>query len=139
VKKTVCVDVDGVLADYHQGFRGLNIIGDPIKGAREFMRELCDSYYVVVYTTRCKTFPEGARGPEGQVETGRSDAHVLVNLIVNWLERHDIPYDEVYIGQGKPFAAAYVDDRAVCCQPQDLHAETEFAVALKRIKALCGD
>lgn len=33
-KKTVAVDLDGVLADYSTGWQGIEHIGDPIPGAR---------------------------------------------------------------------------------------------------------
>jgi hypothetical protein len=29
-----------------------------------------------------------------------------------------MPYDEIYVGQGKPVASYYVDDRGVRCLPQ---------------------
>lgn len=138
MKKTVCVDLDGVLADYSKGFRGLNIIGDPLPGARDFMVSLKESYRVVVYTTRCKTFPEGAPGPEGQPEVNRSSQEVIVKFVTDWLQKWDIPHDEVYAGQGKPFAIAYVDDRAVSCEPMLNDPEAEFSSALTRIKRLCN-
>ena len=44
---------------------------------------------------------------------GKINAHTLP-VIIEWLNRHDIPYDEIYVG--KPWADAggfYVDDRAI--------------------------
>jgi len=44
---------------------------------------------------------------------GKINAHTLP-IIIEWLRRHDIPYDEIYVG--KPwcgFDGFYVDDRAV--------------------------
>ena len=38
--------------------------------------------------------------------------------IIDWLEKYKFPYTDVYIGQGKPRASAYIDDRAVHCSPQ---------------------
>ncbi len=108
MKKTVCVDLDGVLADYSKGWQGIDIIGDPIPGAVEFTKELTKFANVVVYTTRCKTFAEGEPGPEGQPEVNRSSLEVIVKFVTDWLQKWDIPYDEVYGGQGKPFAVAYV-------------------------------
>lgn len=40
MKKTVLVDLDGVLADYSQGFKGIEGIGLPIHGAVEFVKSL---------------------------------------------------------------------------------------------------
>lgn len=44
---------------------------------------------------------------------GMINAHTLP-IIIDWLKKHDIPYDELYVG--KPWADAggfYVDDRSV--------------------------
>lgn len=56
---------------------------------------------------------------------GKINAHTLP-IIIEWLKRHDIPYDEIYVG--KPWAEAggfYVDDR--CVRPSEFvsltHAE----------------
>lgn len=38
---------------------------------------------------------------------------VWIDQIRAWLERHDIPYDEVFVDAGKPAAAAYIDDQAI--------------------------
>lgn len=48
---------------------------------------------------------------EGQI--GKINAHTLP-LILEWLARHDIPYDEIHVG--KPWCGEdgfYVDDRAI--------------------------
>jgi len=103
-EKTVCVDLDGVLATY-DGWKGLDHIGEPRPGAGYLMGALRLRYRVVVFTTRCKL--EGMERPEGEtVET-------LRQRVTDWLVKHKIPFDEVYAGQGKPIAFAYVDDRAV--------------------------
>lgn len=117
--KAVAVDLDGVLARY-EGWAGLCEIGDPIPHARWFMEALATmpGAEVVVYTTRANPDP---------FNTGeqRASPEQLEALIAGWLDNHDIPYDRVFIGRGKPIAAAYVDDRAVCCDPQRYLEEGE--------------
>jgi hypothetical protein len=54
--------------------------------------------------------------------------------VVDWLEKHGFPFADVYIGQGKPRAAAFIDDRAVACSPQ-LNPEA-YADAQKNLRAL---
>jgi capsule biosynthesis phosphatase len=56
---------------------------------------------------------------------GRINA-LTIPIVIDWLKRHDIPFDELHVG--KPWAGAegfYVDDRAV--RPQEFttlsHAE----------------
>jgi hypothetical protein len=44
-------------------------------------------------------------------------ARTLLEHVKGWLDRHELEYDAVYQGQGKPLATAYIDDRAINCQP----------------------
>ena len=112
-KHTVCVDLDGVLAQY-SGWRGEEVIGDPVPGAVDFMARLRERYKVVVHTTRANT------------EAGLA-------ATIAWLQKWGVAFDEV---EGKPIAIAYVDDRAVNARPQDVRDGFEnrtFEVALRRI------
>ncbi len=105
MKKTVCVDLDGVLAKY-DGWRGVDHFGDPIPGAVAFVSALSEISDVVIFTTRCN--PEMNK-PEA--------VHQLVNRVREWLDLHNFRYADIYCGTGKPIASAYVDDRAVICRP----------------------
>ena len=94
-KKTVAVDLDGVLAKYDE-FRGPETIDEPIPGAKDFLKKLSAKYAVIVHTAR-------------QTETA-----------VNWLREHDllshvdaVNYCQINGRAGKPVAIAYVDDRAI--------------------------
>ncbi len=145
MKKTVCIDLDGVLADYSKGWQGIDHIGDPITGAVEFTKSLAEFALVVVFTTRCKAYPTGTPGPSGAPEPCRDNPEALAARVKEWLHRHGFAYDEVYTGQGKPFAAAYVDDRAVVCRPQSPFASQrderdpdEFTQALRAARNMCG-
>jgi len=80
MKKTVCVDMDGVLATYH-GWRGVEEIGDPLPGAVEFTKKLAEKFDIVIFTTRCN--PE-INKPEA--------AHLLVNRVKDWLDKHGFVY-----------------------------------------------
>ena len=90
-KKTVCIDLDGVLADYDH-YRGKHIVGEPLPGGQEAMMTLHEKYWVVVLSAR-------ANKPSG------------IEWIENWLRQHGIYFDEVT--DRKPPAIAYVDDRAI--------------------------
>jgi hypothetical protein len=107
MKKIVAVDVDGVLAQY-DGWKGIDHIGDPILGAVEFTRDLSAYVDVLIFTSRCC---EELNKPE--------KAHLLRDRLVKWLDQHGFTYADVYVGQGKPPASAYIDDRAVVCRPQE--------------------
>jgi hypothetical protein len=130
-KKTrVAMDLDGVLAKY-DGWEGSDIIGPPLPGALEFAKKVAKLADIVIFTGRVSE------------ETGDRDAVSTLSAgqlrirIIDWLEKHKFPFADVYIGQGKPHVAAFIDDRAVHCSPQhdvDAYANAENAlrVLLKR-------
>ncbi len=102
MRKTVAVDLDGVIAGYDR-FRGVDHFGAPIPGAREFLVKVREVATVVIHTAR---IADGqAKGPA-----------VVAGLVKAWLDQHELPYDEIHVGVGKPLASAYVDDRAVVCR-----------------------
>jgi hypothetical protein len=107
MKKTVAVDLDGVLAQYN-GWKGIEHIGDPIEGAKEFIETLLENFVVLIHTTRCSQTSN-----QGYTE------FELYQYIQNWLDKHKFPHGiEIWTREGKPIATAYVDDRAVSCVPQ---------------------
>src|SRR5262245_45956627 len=62
---------------------------------------------------------------------GKINAHTLP-LIIDWLRRHDIPYDEIHVG--KPWCGHdgfYVDDRAI--RPSEF-----VSLSYQEIRALVG-
>ena len=111
---TVCVDLDGTLAQY-DGWKGIHHIGDPITGSREFLSSIrAMPAFICIHTTRANTDASRA-------------------IIETWLLNNHMPYDMVSIG-GKPYAKAYVDDRAVACRPQE--SDQAYEVALLQIQEL---
>lgn len=93
LRRTVCLDFDGVLHSYRSGWCGVGVIPDPpIHGTREAIADLRQHYRVVVHSSRCHT------------EEGRQ-------AVKNWLLKHDILVDDVC--EHKPPALVYVDDRAI--------------------------
>jgi len=107
MKRIICVDLDGVLAQYDE-WKGLEHIGEPIDGARDFLIALCaNTFEILIYTTRTN--------PAVNTEESKYD---LALRIHNWLAENKMPYHGVYVGPGKPIALAYIDDRAVSCVPR---------------------
>jgi capsule biosynthesis phosphatase len=102
--KRLVFDLDGTLA-----------LDDPAKAYadREPNRPLVDKlrryraegFEIVICSAR------NMRTYAGQI--GKLNAHTLP-VIIDWLNRHDIPFDEIHVG--KPWCGTegfYVDDRAV--------------------------
>ena len=69
-----------------------------------------DGFEIAISTSR------NMRSYEGN--TGKIAANTLP-IIIEWLKRHNVPFDEIYIG--KPWCGTdgfYIDDRAI--RPQEL-------------------
>jgi hypothetical protein len=120
-KARVCVDLDGVLCQRASGSRTTSF-GTPFDGALEFMRDLAARAEVVIYTARLS------------LDNANKQAEVR-QLIAAWLAQHRIPYDDIHMGQGKPLAVAFVDDRGVSCRPVD-DGPSAFTLAMKGIDKL---
>lgn len=86
-EKIVSIDFDGVLSKYN-GWKGENVIGEPIEGAKEFILNLIKSdYKPIVFTTR---------NPK---------------LILNWLNKFNFP--DIEVTNTKYPSLVYINDRCV--------------------------
>ncbi len=130
-KHTVAVDLDGVLSKY-DGWKGPNHFGDPIPGAKEFLTELRTFARVLIYTVRCCA--DKATNPD--LDDRKETPEYLRELVRHWLVTNELPFDDIYIGQGKPLYSVIIDDRAIQCRPQENTAA--FVQSLPEIKRLCG-
>jgi hypothetical protein len=126
-KPRVCVDLDGVLAKYNE-WHGADVIGPPLPGALEFANSLAKFADIVVFTSRC-SLDQGGESDKPNLSPAK-----LRLRVVEWLEEFNFPYADVYTGQGKPRAAAFIDDRAVTCRPQKDPAA--FRTALTHARSL---
>jgi len=131
-KATVCVDLDGVIAKRGGGYTGQLHIGDPIDGAREFLQALSVNAKIIIYTARFGKLGEQSKNSQ----TTDRESTELHDTISAWLDEHHLHYDTIWKGFGKPIANAYVDDRAVSCQPE-IDGISAFTQAQQRIQKLC--
>jgi len=100
-QKTVCLDFDGVLAEYDGWNDGK--IGEPLwEGVllAEFLK--VRGYKVTICT--CRTHPE--HGTQEQ----------QIQAVTKWLAQYKVPYDHLEI-LGKPIADVYIDDKALKFNP----------------------
>jgi len=89
-RRTICIDLDGVLADWDGEWRGEQHQGKPLPGAKEFLEKLVAANIdFVVLTTR------------------ESKEQVLA-----WFKKHELPLPKDVTNR-KIKATAYIDDRAV--------------------------
>ena len=98
-KRTICIDFDGVLADYSKGFQGENVFGDVIPGAAEATGVLKkNGNTIIIYTTRPVT-----------------------DELKAWLKEKGISYDYINENPNQPKGAEgakiaadiYIDDRGL--------------------------
>ena len=94
-KKTVVFDFDGVIHSYTSGWKGENVIPDPVvPGIKEVIDELKSTgYEVVVVSARANSI-------SGNI------------AIQEYLQKHQIKVD--LVTHQKPPAIVYIDDRAIC-------------------------
>lgn len=85
IKKTICVDFDGVLNEY-DGYEEGNL-DEPLTGSKEFIKELRKKYKVVILTSRQK------------------------EQVIDWLNNNGFP--SMKVTNRKVPAVAYIDDRAI--------------------------
>jgi len=97
----ICIDLDGVVAGFkREGETYADVL--PIPGAIEKLRSFKESgHHVILYTARHMKTCQGNLG----LVTAR-----VGGITLDWLKRHEIPYDEIYFG--KPWADIYIDDNA---------------------------
>jgi capsule biosynthesis phosphatase len=101
--KRLIMDLDNTITLTENGdYRNAKPIIPVIEKLREYKAK---GFEIVISSSR------NMRTYKGNV--GKINVHTLP-IIMDWLERHNVPYDEIYIG--KPWCGHdgfYVDDRAV--------------------------
>lgn len=96
--KTICIDFDGVIHDYSNGYQGEDVFGSMVPNADAGTQALkSNGWTVIIFTTRKKS-----------------------DKMEQWLKDHGISYD--YINEnpnqpkdtsGKIMADVYLDDRGI--------------------------
>jgi len=129
-EKVVVVDVDGTLADRRrpgQSYAEVGAVPSVVQKIRDLKNQ---GYWVILYTSR------NMRTYDGNI--GRIMRHTTP-VLVEWLDRHEIPYDELHFG--KPWCGhngVYVDDRAI--RPREfVTLDPEQIEALIRKDRLCNE
>ena len=98
--RTIAVDVDGCLSEY-TGWQGFFHLGPPIAPVVEAVcKEKANGTRIVIHTCRVTTFDNKVH-------------FEAVKFLECWLRGNGIPYDEIWLGVGKPSAEEYWDDKAV--------------------------
>lgn len=117
--KRLIFDLDDTLSMTTAGdYANAKPILEVVEKLREYQAQ---GFTIVINTSRnMRTY----QGNVGQINKN------TLPIIIDWLNRHDIPFDEVYVG--KPwcgFEGFYVDDKAI--RPDEF-----LALSYDEIKAL---
>lgn len=97
----ICIDLDGVICHLKKEGQTYDKL-EPMPGALEKLQALkAAGHYIIIQTARHMKTCEG--------NVGRVQARIGAATL-NWLEKHKVPYDEIYFG--KPWAQIYIDDNA---------------------------
>lgn len=98
----IVIDLDGTICTLKkegETYANVKPIPKTIRTIKKLKRQ---GHYIIIYTARHMKTCEG--------DTGKILARVG-KITLDWLERYDIPYDEIHFG--KPNADIYIDDQAV--------------------------
>jgi len=95
---TACVDLDGTIASYKDGWQSEEHYGEPIPGVQEALQRLKDNgWRIIIFTTRG--------------DNKRTSAY---------LKKHNIPFDYINENPDQPpgtsdklIADVYIDDRGI--------------------------
>ena len=99
--KQLAIDFDGVIHKSSKSFHDGTIYDDPVNGVEEALKRLSKDYILIIYT--CKANPDR---PLVNGKTG-------IELIWEWLDRHEVKDNIKDVTCIKPNAITYIDDKAV--------------------------
>jgi phosphoheptose isomerase len=100
-KINIGIDFDGVIHLCSKGYYNGTIYDPPVEGAYEALEKISKDYRVIVYSAK-------ARADRGLVN-GKNG----IELIWEWLKKHDMAKFVSKVTAEKPRAICYIDDKAV--------------------------
>lgn len=99
--ENVGIDFDGVIHQCSKGFYDGTIYDPPVPGAKQALETLSKKYRVIVFSAKAK--------PDRPLIGGKTG----VELIWDWLDKHEMSDYVCEVTAEKPRAVFYVDDKAV--------------------------
>ena len=95
------IDFDGVIHKNSKGYYDGTIYDEPIEGVHEALKTLSNKYTLILFTTKAK--------PDRGLINGRH----TVELIWEWLKKHNLDQYISKVTSEKPRAVVYIDDKAL--------------------------
>jgi hypothetical protein len=95
------IDFDGVIHANSKGFYNGSVYDDPIPGARAALEVLSKKFVIVVYSAKARQDRMLIDGKTG------------IELIWDWLKKHNMNGFVKEVTAEKPRAVFYIDDKAI--------------------------
>ena len=95
------IDFDGVIHQSSKGFHDGTVYDDPVPGAFEAIRKISQKYTIIIFSAKAKKDRILINGKTG------------IELIWEWLEKHNMSQFVKEVTSDKPRAVAYIDDKAI--------------------------
>ena len=99
--KNIAVDFDGVVHNFDKGWHDGTCYGDPIEGSLDAIKKLSETYNVIIFSAKVR--------PDRPLVGGKTG----LQLVREWLEKHNALSFVKDITYEKPRAQYYIDDKAV--------------------------
>jgi len=96
--QNLAIDFDGVIHDFNKGYHDGTCYGDALPGSIQAIRTLSKKYKIIIFTAKAK--------PNRPLVNGKTG----VQLVQEWLEKHDVLDCVFEITAEKPRAVLYIDD-----------------------------
>ena len=100
-KSTIAIDFDGVIHKNSKGFHDGTIYDEPVAGTKEALEYLSRKYMLVIFTCKDDYTRPLVNGKSG------------VQLVWEWLDKHDLSKYIHSVTRIKPRARYYIDDNAI--------------------------
>lgn len=97
----IAIDFDGVIHTFDKGFHDGTCYGEPINGAKEALEKISKKFNIIIFSSKVKT-----DRPLINDKTG-------LELVSEWLEKHNLKKYIKEITCEKPRAQYYIDDKAI--------------------------
>ena len=99
--ENIAIDFDGVIHDDYDGWGDGTIYGSLIDGAIDAIKKLSEKYNIIIFSAKVK--------PDRPLVNGKTG----IELVREWLEKHDLMKFVSEITAEKPRAVVYIDDKGI--------------------------
>jgi hypothetical protein len=99
--RNLAIDFDGVLHNFDKGWHDGTCYGDPLPDSIESVKELSKEWNIIIFSAKVR--------PDRPLVGGKTG----LELVDEWLRKHDIRDCVSEITHEKPRAQYYIDDKAI--------------------------